>query len=388
MRQLRTDRGLTLRGLSRAAHIDPGYLSRLESEQQVPSDAIAARLDSVLNAAGALAQAAEADREPAHDRAVRATSRESLRLARLLDATGREQVDQLGAETGRLAVAYLRSPAAQMLTESADARRAAAEALAAARRPAEITDLASTIGHLSGVLAYAALDLGHPADAMTHMRTAWSYADAAGDDRLRAWIRGTQSLIARFDADYQVALTYAEDGLRYAGPGTSRERLLCGVAQCRANMGDSAGAHRALNAAADIRDSGGPDEMGGLFTFSAAKQAYYSASSLIWLDKPADARKGRRGADEAMRLWTAGDVADRSLDDEALAHVYAATASVQLKDIDAAAAYLAPILDLPEDRRISWIRKRMMRVADLLGARRYAGSQEAAVLRERIAEYR
>jgi hypothetical protein len=152
-------------------------------------------------------------------------------------------------------------------------------------------------------------------------------------------------------------------------------------------MDDSVGAHRALNAAADIRDSGGPDELGGLFTFSAAKQSYYSASSLIWLPKPADARRARQQADEAMGLWAASDAADRSLDDEALAHVYAATASVQLRDVDAAAEYLAPILDLPKDRRISWIRKRMLRVADLLGGRRYRGSSEATELRERIEQY-
>ncbi|MDH6130043.1 hypothetical protein [Kitasatospora sp. GP82] len=68
---------------------------------------------------------------------------------------------------------------------------------------------------------------------------------------------------------------------------------------------------------------------------------------------------------------------ERSLDDEHLAHIYLATARVQLGDIDGAAAAVRPVLDLSADMRISWIIKRMDRLADLLAAPRYAGNATA-----------
>ena len=78
----------------------------------------------------------------------------------------------------------------------------------------------------------------------------------------------------------------------------------------------------------------------------------------------------------------------RSLDDEALAHIYAATASAQLRDLEAATAYLEPILGLPPERRISWIRKRMTRVVELLTQWPYVHDPLAIETVERIREYR
>jgi hypothetical protein len=87
-------------------------------------------------------------------------------------------------------------------------------------------------------------------------------------------------------------------------------------------------------------------------------------------------------------LWQTSAAHERSIDDEALAHVYAATASVQLHELEQAAAWLEPILGLPEEQRISWIRKRMARVAVLLAEKPYEHDTLAVELRERIAEYR
>ena len=121
--------------------------------------------------------------------------------------------------------------------------------------------------------------------------------------------------------------------------------------------------------------------------FSRAKLAYYGGSALIWLNEPADARRASASAADALTLWAAGDPADRSLDDEALAHVYAATAHVQLGDLDHAAADLAPVLALPVERRISWLVKRTARVGELLAAPRFANSVVAADLREAVAAF-
>jgi transcriptional regulator with XRE-family HTH domain len=54
IRRLRA--GLSLREVSRRAHIDPGHLSRLESDKRPPTQAVAAALDKALDAGGALLQ--------------------------------------------------------------------------------------------------------------------------------------------------------------------------------------------------------------------------------------------------------------------------------------------------------------------------------------------
>ncbi len=153
-------------------------------------------------------------------------------------------------------------------------------------------------------------------------------------------------------------------------------------------MGDAGAARAALDVAADAwEDINGPDAP-GLLGFSEAKQAYYSGSSLIWLSDREDAERALLEAGRAIELWQTSAAAERSLDDEALAHVYAATASLQLHELEQAAAWLEPILSLPEEQRISWIRKRMARVAVLLSEEPYEREPVAVEVRERIADYR
>jgi len=255
-------------------------------------------------------------------------------------------------------------------------------------RPHELADIYVILGRIQGVLAYAALDLGDADGAMVHAAVAWTCAERASDNELRAWVRGTQSLIARFSADYNTALSYVLDGLSRPAPGTGRLRLLCGLAQCRANLGDSKGANAALDQAQREREElDSADSVQGLFTFSEAKQHYYAGSSLIWLPGAADAERAVREAKRAIEMWENETPEARSLDDEALAHVYQATAHLQLGELDATYTALRPVLELPKERQISWIKKRMTRIASMLNAERYRGSSLAKELREEIGSH-
>lgn len=74
----------------------------------------------------------------------------------------------------------------------------------------------------------------------------------------------------------------------------------------------------------------------------------------------------------------------RSLDDEALAHIYQGTTRLQLGQLDAGEAVIRPILDLPEDRQISWIRKRLARFSGILETERYERPIEAQALGDEI----
>ena len=178
---------------------------------------------------------------------------------------------------------------------------------------------------MQGVLTYAALDLGSPDGAAAHAALGWRLAERDDDNELRLWVRGTQSLIARFETDYERAQWFVEDGLRYAAPGTGRLRLLAGFAQCRANLGDSPGANDAF----DLAEREGEqlrshDSVGGLFEFSRAKQHYYAGSSLMWLPDRVDAERAAREAALAVAIWEQEPPESRSLDDSIYAQSHAA----------------------------------------------------------------
>jgi len=304
-------------------------------------------------------------------------------------AEERVGLEQIESGVAVLAVDYLRVPPAPMLAKAVDLRADVLHRLQRRHhRPQERADLYLAAGRVSGVLAYAALDLGEPDAAFHHTQAGWTCAEYAGDDELRTWIRGTQSLIARFQGAYERALQLVRDGRRYAGNGTSAVRLLCGEAQCLANLGDSVGANRALKLARDARERvNTPDSVSGLLTFPEAKQHYYEGSSLIWLDGGPDARRAVAEATRAIEMWRHDAPEDRSLDDEALAHVYVSTALLKLRELDGAIDALRPILDLPPERRISWIGKGLGRVAAMLREQPYQASPLAEEAYDEIRAY-
>jgi hypothetical protein len=131
-----------------------------------------------------------------------------------------------------------------------------------------------------------------------------------------------------------------------------------------------------------------PDTLGGLFTFPQTKRFYYAGSSLIWLPGRHDAEVAEKEAEEAIRLWQAGPSDERSAPDELLAHVYLATARLQQGEVDGTAIALRPVLDIPTERRISWHRRRLDRIAEILDGEHYRNSSSAGSIREEIEEFR
>lgn len=388
-RQLREDSGRSYRELERPTLATRGWISNVASGTRWPDRSWAERADSTLNGCGRLVTAWDRG----NDERVAAKRTRALLLASVKDsvdiltATAPDAVDAdvLGENVAALGIAYLSSPAAPMLEQGMQLRKEVVRRIQeGAARPNEFRELYLAAGRASGVLSYAALDLGESAAARTHAQTAWKLANAADDDELRAWVRGTESLIARFQKDYPSAAHLIQDGMRYAGPGTSTVRLLCGAAQCAANSGDSESAQRLLDDALKSRDDATPDTVNGLFAFSYAKQLYYAGSSLMWLSDEAALRRAERDSNEAIDLWQHEGEQFRSLDDEALAHVYMATARLKLGEVEGAMDAVRPIIELPAERQISWIRKRVAELAVLLDDDRFEHSSVAADAREEL----
>ncbi|WP_086562040.1 helix-turn-helix domain-containing protein [Streptomyces africanus] len=389
LREWRLAAHMSLTDLAQRVNYDRTSLHSFETGRRPTPLPVAEAADEATGANGALVkQWHEEDRERREAAAAHRIRAAALAMSRDLTALADLDISELQEGVSATAVDYLASPPGPMMDRAHVLRGEAFERLRSGHhRPQDRSDLYVAAGRLSGVLSYALLDMGDADEALAHATAAGRCAEFAGDAELAAWVAGTKSLIARFQGDYGRALEYVRDGYQWVGhgQGTGEARLRCGEAQCLANLGDSRAANGALDGAEKARERiRRPDSLGGLFGFSRAKQSYYAGSSLIWLQGGHDAERAQREALEAIGLWQSGPAAERSLDDERLAHIYLATARVQLDDVEGAADALRPVLSLPVEDQISWIVKRMDRVAGMLSAPRYAGNSTAAETVEAI----
>ncbi len=389
LREWRMAAHMSLTDLAQHVRYDRTSLHNFETGRRPTPLSVAEAADEATGANGALVEQWHREdqerREAAAAHRIRAAA---LAMSRDLTALADLDIGELQDGIAATAVDYLSSPPAPMMDRAHVLRGEAFERLRSGHhRPQDRSDLYVAAGRLSGVLSYALLDLGDSEEALEHATAAGRCAEYAGDAELAAWVAGTKSLIARFQGDYGRALEYIRDGYQWVGHGngTGEARLRCGEAQCLANLGDSRAANAALDRAEQARDEiRRPDSLGGLFGFSRAKQSYYAGSSLIWLQGGHDAERASREAVTAIELWQAGPEEERSLDDERLAHIYLATARVQLDDVEGAADAIAPVLSLPLEDQISWIVKRADRLAGMLSAPRYAGNSTASETVEAI----
>lgn len=98
----------------------------------------------------------------------------------------------------------------------------------------------------------------------------------------------------------------------------------------------------------------------------------------MWLPDRKALRRAVRDSSEAVAMWAEGLDSTRALADEALVHVYLATAHARLGNLDDTMSVMQPVLSLPPERRISWLRRRVGELAVHLSGGRYAGSALAA----------
>jgi transcriptional regulator with XRE-family HTH domain/tetratricopeptide (TPR) repeat protein len=320
----------------------------------------------------------------------------TVEAAGFITSAGQEVIDplmieQFFDEIRRLSVLYNSSTAGvdRQILEKATMFRGALQKLATVyRRPSQASDLYLMTGLLSGICAYACLDLGYPDEAMAQARASFMMGDMVGHDGLRAWALGTSSLIARFQGRYTAALDYVRRGIQYATTGTSLVRLRCGEGQTLAHMGDSANAIHYLNLAKEAREHvASPDIVDGLFSFSETKQTYYSGSSLQWLPGTTNAKAAELESARAITMFQETAPSTRPSGDELLAHIYLGNSRLTLGEIEGSIDALRPVLDLPLPERNAWQRKRMQQVALRLKTGNFADSKLASEARDEISAF-
>lgn len=304
-------------------------------------------------------------------------------------------IDQLHADVHRLALAYPLSPITEILSDLVETQDTLFDLLERRQGTNQARQLHFLAAVTSGLLAKASHDLAEPHAAMVQARTAFLCADQADHNGLRAWLRGMQSLVAYWAGRYAEALRYAEQGNEYAHftGGTASVWLPASAARAHAALGNAEAAMTEIHRAESAWETASPDEvdeLGGICTFNRPRTLYYAADALVGLPVETATTKNHTSKAEDYSTRAVQAFADRNdpgwaFSSQAGAHTDLAIARVLARDVEGAADALAPVLDLPIEKRIHGVTGSVQRVYQALA--RVEGTEEAADLIEAIEDF-
>jgi hypothetical protein len=297
-------------------------------------------------------------------------------------------LEQLHVDVTRLAHTYAATPPAVMFAQLRRARNLTYRMLERTRRPAQISDLYLIAGQLSGLMAAASYDLGHPDAAAEQARAAFTYGQITDHNTLRAWARATLSTIAFWSGRSREGAAHAQAGLQYVAGGDTAIRLHAVAARSWALSGARAEALAALRAAEDERqrrDYGDclADDIGGEFAFGPARQEMSAGSTMLALGEGADAAVH---AQATLDLFDAMPPEQHRAASIHGARVDLSIARVMASDLDAVADVLAPTLALAPERCTERITARLRTLSGHLAGTRFRGSPHAGHLITEIEE--
>lgn len=221
----------------------------------------------------------------------------------------------------------------------------------------------------SGLLGYTAVGCGDFPLARAYCLESFHLGDYAQNNNLVAWARGMQSFCEYYAGQYDKALRYAQDGLRFAGAGPQSVRLaINGVARAMGKMGDAEGVHHAVDEAYErlsraCAPAAVPSSI-ALESYDAAQVAGNAATSYLSLAMPDKVEQYVRLA--LPEMTGAKSPWGRSLVmiDLARSHVLSENA-----DLDAAAAIMLDALDVSPGKAMMQVRRRSAEFLQEAGAR-------------------
>lgn len=296
---------------------------------------------------------------------VSAAAHKSARFGQWADslAIGDLALATLWLRLGQLAVDYVYAPMVPVFRELQSLRDEVFELLVSPD-PAQASDLYLLAGTTCGLLAHASGNLGHLGAAHVQACTALVCARKADHPTLAAWVLGVRALQSEWSGNPGAALTFVTEAqthvVREQQPSTVAAWVAAIEARAHARMGGNrAGALAALDRAARHRGrvaeaSGGPNEfdrIGGILTFTQAKQLYYAGTTYRRIGDYASAASNARAA---IATYEAGPMEQRSYGDESIAWVDLAIAhsSGEAADLDGAAEALRTIEQQPRERQL------------------------------------
>lgn len=334
-------------------------------------------------------------REPAGDTAVQRevamAAAESARFGQFAEQSnvGPHTLEQFRADLTRIVTTYPNRPVYPTFVELRALRNRTFELLEGRQHPEQGRELYLVAGALCGVLANASFDLGWLPAAETQARTAFLCAELAGNNALRAWVRGTQALVAYWDDQPRAAIDLATDGWRYVPEtGTARVRLAAIEARARARLRDQRGTDNALARAEQARaEVRGDDDPGGMLAFPVAKQTCYAATARLWLGGRASYTDAERDAERSVQLYEADPPEQRRLGELCLARLDLAVARLGRDDLDGTAEQVENVFAVAARRRTDSVTRRLLHIADALERPRFQTSALALDLRDNIRSF-
>jgi hypothetical protein len=322
------------------------------------------------------------------DEEISMAANEAARIAQFAEQTnvGPHTLEQFQADIRRIVTQYPNRPVYPLFVELRTLRSRAFEKLEGRQFPTQTRDLYLITGVLCGVLANTSFDLGRLDAAETQARTAFLCAELSGSNWLRAWIRGTQSLVAYWDDRPRAAVQLAEDGRQYIPElGTASVRLAAYEARAYGRMRDPRGVDTALGIAADARSAVvADDDPGGMMAFPEAKQSYLAASARLWLGEPAAAGQAERDAEHAVRTYEQDPPEQRRLGELNHARLDLATARLALGHLEGTAEQVRTVLDACTRRPIESVTRRLRQVGAVFDQPPYRNNRVAIDLRDEI----
>jgi hypothetical protein len=301
---------------------------------------------------------------------------------------GDDTLGLLDDEVNRLVLAYPREPLPSIWDDLLTAQDQVFRLLEGGRmKPSQLRDLYFKGAVLSFLVAKGFNDMQAPHQAMTMTRVAASCARDAEHPGLIALTDGLKSLIAYWANKPDDAHHYASHGAATASPlrGTVGLWLLGLQARAAAVLGDDETVRQVNHQATEQRDRVVPDDLdalGGLFTYSSAKQLYYTVESEALLGHGTP-ELGTQ-AEEAVRAFADTTSPDWAFGDLAGAQCDLAMVRLNGGDVDGTAAALRPVLDLPVTHRNNGIIVSALRVRHALVQSPAATGRIARDLRQEI----
>jgi hypothetical protein len=293
---------------------------------------------------------------------VSAAATSSARFGQWADslAIGELAFATLWLRLGQLAVDYVHAPMVPVFRDL-ESLRNDIFALLAAPDPVQVSQLYMLAGATCGLLAHASGNLGNHGAAQIQACTALICARKAENPTLAAWVLGVRALQSEWSGNPSHSLDFVSQARQEAARedvhSTVPVWLAAVEARAYARLKDHTNTVHALRLVAQLRDSvtnqlGKPnalDQIGGILTFSEAKQHYYVGTTYRRIgDYPAAATHSTA----AIAAYAQGPVEQRSYGDEiiAWADLAIARASGETADLDGAAEALRSIELQPESR--------------------------------------
>lgn len=252
------------------------------------------------------------------------------------------------------------------------------------QHPTQTTELYSLVGSVCALLAWMSGDFAQHAAALSQADAAWLFAEQAGQDPVRGWVRTTQAKTAYWAGQFAQSGELAHDGLRYA-TGTNAVLLASMEARARARIGAREETVVALRRAEQARHSAGA-EPGGLFGCTVIGQYCFAAAAHLTLGDADAALAAADAAEAAFAVATPGE--QRCYNSITMARINATLACVLVGDLDGALRRLHQVVALPAQQRLDTFAQRLHRADQMLAAPRWRGNADAVALREQITAFR